>query len=224
MKTLKTPPKPILKVSPYLLKTCLSAAAAKSCQSCPTLCDSIDGSLPGSPNPGILQARTLEWVATCLWPLYPRGLDKSPVSKGSGGWPRIPGASREPRQLLSPEPSRAFIQKMVVNGSSLFSSLFVLLFWYRGHAFLGCCEGIKGGGNGHPLQYFAWRIPWTVEPGGLQSVGLHRVGCVWLTEQQQQTALKSLLLQLGKLGTDDTAWHTVILTLNTPDGDEWGWL
>ena len=40
-----------------------AAAAAKSCQSCPTLCDPIDGSPPGSPIPGILQARTLEWVA-----------------------------------------------------------------------------------------------------------------------------------------------------------------
>ena len=39
------------------------AAAAKLCQSCPTLCDPIDGSPPGSPAPGILQARTLEWVA-----------------------------------------------------------------------------------------------------------------------------------------------------------------
>ena len=40
-----------------------SAAAAKSLQSCLTLCDSIDGSPPGSPIPRILQARTLEWVA-----------------------------------------------------------------------------------------------------------------------------------------------------------------
>ena len=40
-----------------------SAAAAKQLQSCPTLCDPIDGSPPGSPVPGILQARTLEWVA-----------------------------------------------------------------------------------------------------------------------------------------------------------------
>ena len=40
-----------------------AAAATKSLQSCPTLCDPIDGSLPGSPVPGILQARTLEWVA-----------------------------------------------------------------------------------------------------------------------------------------------------------------
>ena len=39
------------------------AAAAKSLQSCPTLCDPIDGSPPGSPIPGILQARILEWVA-----------------------------------------------------------------------------------------------------------------------------------------------------------------
>ena len=40
-----------------------AAAAAKSLQLCPTLCDSLDGSPPGSPVPGILQARTLEWVA-----------------------------------------------------------------------------------------------------------------------------------------------------------------
>ena len=38
-------------------------AAAKSLQLCPTLCDPRDGSPPGSPIPGILQARTLEWVA-----------------------------------------------------------------------------------------------------------------------------------------------------------------
>ena len=40
-----------------------TATAAKSLQSCPTRCDAIDGSPPGSPVPGILQARTLEWVA-----------------------------------------------------------------------------------------------------------------------------------------------------------------
>ena len=40
-----------------------AAAAAKSLQLCPTLCNPIDGSPPGFPIPGILQARTLEWVA-----------------------------------------------------------------------------------------------------------------------------------------------------------------
>ena len=47
-------------LSGNFLKT---AAAAKSLQSCPALCDPIDGSPPGSPVPRILQARTLEWVA-----------------------------------------------------------------------------------------------------------------------------------------------------------------
>ena len=46
-----------------LLQSIRNAAAAKSLQSCPTLCNPIDGSPPGSPVPGILQARTLEWVA-----------------------------------------------------------------------------------------------------------------------------------------------------------------
>ena len=43
--------------------TAAAAAAAKALQSCPTVCDPIDGSPPGSTVPGILQARTLEWVA-----------------------------------------------------------------------------------------------------------------------------------------------------------------
>ena len=59
-----------LNVQPLMSKrdavyTCneTAAAAAKSLQSCPTLCDPTDSSPPGSPIPGILQARTLEWVA-----------------------------------------------------------------------------------------------------------------------------------------------------------------
>ena len=45
------------------MKTNSTAAVTKLLQSCPTLCDPIDGSPPGSPVAGILQARTLEWVA-----------------------------------------------------------------------------------------------------------------------------------------------------------------
>ena len=51
------------KLSPHKIQTIKTTATAKSLQSCPTLCDPIDGSPPGSPVPGILQARTLEWVA-----------------------------------------------------------------------------------------------------------------------------------------------------------------
>ena len=55
---------PILIHIGLLVAVAAAAAAAKSLQSCPTLCDPIDGSPPGSSVPGILQARTLEWVST----------------------------------------------------------------------------------------------------------------------------------------------------------------
>ena len=56
----------VMKTESYLLWNFVSpsaAAAAKLLQSCPTLCDPIDGSPSGSPDPGILQTRTVEWVA-----------------------------------------------------------------------------------------------------------------------------------------------------------------
>ena len=57
----------LLEINPYiysqLILDAAAAAAAKLLQSCLTLCDPIDGSLPGSSVPGILQARTLDWVA-----------------------------------------------------------------------------------------------------------------------------------------------------------------
>ena len=61
-----------LSLAIYVLSLCMkiqfnryhpAAAAAKSLQSCPTLCDPIDSSPPGTPVPGVLQARTMEWVA-----------------------------------------------------------------------------------------------------------------------------------------------------------------
>ena len=56
--------KQLIYLLPFLvLSVAAAAAAAKSLQSCPTLCDPIDGSPLGSAIPGILQARTLEWVA-----------------------------------------------------------------------------------------------------------------------------------------------------------------
>ena len=58
------------------------AAAAKSLQPCPTLCDPIDGSPPGSPVPGILQARTLEWAAISFsnaWKGKVKGKSLSPL-------------------------------------------------------------------------------------------------------------------------------------------------
>ena len=81
-----------------------AAAAAKSLQSCPTLCDPIDGSSPSSPIPGILQARTLEWVAISFsnawkWkvkvkPLSPvRLLARDPCNSNVGAFDIIPEVS-----------------------------------------------------------------------------------------------------------------------------------
>ena len=67
-----------------------AAAAAKSLQSCPTLCDPIDVSPPGSPVPGILQARTLEWT-------YSLSFLKVKASACNAGDPgSIPGLGRSP--------------------------------------------------------------------------------------------------------------------------------
>ena len=65
--------------------SCTAAAAAESLQSCLTLCDPIDGSPPGSPVPGILQARVLEWSAIAFSVLYCKEIQ--PVnSKGNQSW------------------------------------------------------------------------------------------------------------------------------------------
>ena len=58
-----------------------AAAAAKSLQSCPTLCDPIDGSPPGSPVPGILQARTLEWAAISFSSAWKWKVKVKPLSR-----------------------------------------------------------------------------------------------------------------------------------------------
>ena len=72
-------------------------SAAKSCQSCLTLCDPIDSSPPGSPVPGILQARTLEWVALFFsnawkWKVKVKSLSRVPLPATPMDY-RLPGSS-----------------------------------------------------------------------------------------------------------------------------------
>ena len=94
----------------------LTAAAAKSLQSCPTLCDPIDGSPPGSPVLGILQARTLEWVAISFsnawkWKVKLKGKSLSPVWLFATPWtatywaPPSMGFSRQEYWSGAPLPS-----------------------------------------------------------------------------------------------------------------------
>ena len=73
-----------------------AAAAAKSLQSCPTVCDPIDGRPPGSPVPGVLQARTLEWVAISFSSAWKWKWSRSVVSDSS----RFHGL--QPTRLLHP--------------------------------------------------------------------------------------------------------------------------
>ena len=97
-------------------------AAAKSLQSCPTLCDPIDGSPPGSPVPGILQARTLEWVAISF----------------SGEWKwkvKVKSLSRV-RLLATPWtaayqafPSMGFSMYLVRHLKKFFLNVHILLLW-----------------------------------------------------------------------------------------------
>ena len=82
-------------------------AAAKSLQSCPTLCDPIDGSPPGSPVPGILQARTLEWAAISIQKgtenLRGRDFPGGPLGKTSPSMQRVwvPSLADELRSHMS---------------------------------------------------------------------------------------------------------------------------
>ena len=110
-----------------------AAAAAKSLQSCPTLCDPIDGSSPGPAVPGILQARTLEWVAISFsnawkWKVKVKSLSRVRLL----GTPRTTAHQAPPSMGFSrqeywsglplPSPNRqsekALLQKMELNQRS----------------------------------------------------------------------------------------------------------
>ena len=99
-----------------------AAAAAKLLQSCPTLCNPIDGLLPGSPIPGILQARTLDWVAISFsnaWKWKVKGKSLSRVRLLATSWttayqaPPPMGFSRQGywRGVLLPSPRRCMRSK-----------------------------------------------------------------------------------------------------------------
>ena len=78
------------------------AAASKSFQSCPTLCDPIDGSPPGSPGPGILQARTLEWIAISFSKVILSSVQFCHSVVSDSLWPHEPQHTRPPCPSLTP--------------------------------------------------------------------------------------------------------------------------
>ena len=111
--------------------------AAKSPQSCPTLCDPIDGSPPGSPIPGILQARTLEWVAISFsnaWKWKVKAKSLSPLRLFLTPWTAAHqallsmGFSRQEYWSGVPLPSLSFRYRMEYNYNYVLMSIFTIIF------------------------------------------------------------------------------------------------
>ena len=162
-----------------------SAAVAKSFQSCLTLCDPIDSSPPGSAIPGILQARTLEWVAISFsnsfrpkhkyfqtLPNWRASLGAQLIKESACNardLGSIPGLGRSPKegkgypvQYSGLENTMNCIVHVVAKSQTRLERLF----------------------HFHALEkemathssVLAWRIPGMAGPGGLPSMGSHRVG------------------------------------------------
>ena len=195
----------------YKVRT--AAAAAKSLQLCPTLCDLIDGSLPGSPVPGILQARTLEWVAISFsnaWKWKVKVKSFSRVRLSAIPWtaayqiPPSMGLSRQEYWSGVPLPSPKVRTVQFSSVAQLCPTL---------------CDPMNRSRPGLPVPHqlpeftqthvhrvsdaiqtviahisilaekamaphsstLAWKIPWTEEPGRLQSMGSRRVRHDWVT-------------------------------------------
>ena len=151
------------------------AAAAKSLQSCPTLCDPIDGSSPGSPVPGILQARTLEWVAISFskaWKWKVKVKSFSRIRLLATSWtaayqaPPSMGFSRQEYWSGLPLPSPIYVLEYDIYHSQ---SIFVETKLYQEKAMATHSNTL------------AWKISWTEEPGRLQSIESLGVGHDWAT-------------------------------------------
>ena len=154
-----------------------AAAAAKSLQSCPTLCDPIDGSPPGSPIPGILQARTLEWVAISFsneWKWKVKLKSLSHVRLLATPWtaayeaPQSMGFSRQEYWSGVPLPSLSYAPTIPLIRASLVIQMVKILpamletrVWS-----LSQKDPLEKGMATHS-SILAWRIPWTEEPGRL---------------------------------------------------------
>ena len=157
-----------------------TAAAAKSHQSCLTLCDPIDGSPPGSAIPGILQARTLEWVAisfsnawkwkvkvqslSCVWLLA------TPWTTAYQAPPSM-GLSRQEYWSGVPLPSPKARYYTVLKRESVSHSVISDSLWPDRH----CLRE----GNGKPLQYSCLEDPRNGGAWWAAVYGLHKVGHDW---------------------------------------------
>ena len=168
----------------YVFLLCVS----KLLQSCPTLCNPMDCSPPGSPVPGILQARTLEWVViqsevAQFCPTLSDPMDCSLPDSSVHGilqarileWATMASSrgSSQPRNQTCVSCSSCITGGFFSTGEAhiyvylcihVYIQIYTWEIWRHIH--------IKSGaGNDKPLSILAWKVPWTVEPGGLRSMG-----------------------------------------------------
>ena len=178
-----------------------AAAAAKSIQSCPTLCNPIDGSPPGSPVPGILQARTVEWVAISFsnaWKGKVKGKSLSRVQLFETQWtaayqaPPSMGFSRQEYWSGVPLPSPPLLTKVCIVKAMVFPVV-----TYR-------CKSwtIKMAGHQRINAFKLWcwkrllRVPWTARRSN-QSI---------LKKINPEYSLERLTLKLQSFG--HLIWRT----------------
>ena len=165
---------------PYYSANINHSTAAKSLQSCPTLCDPIDGSPPGSAVPGILQARTLEWVVISFsnaWKWKVKVKSLSCVRLLATPWtvahqaPLSKGFSRQ--EYLEDMKNWNYSSQFDMENSMLrvqaLSILYISL------------STVKEKAMATHSSTLAWKIPWMEEPGRLQSMGSRRVRHDWET-------------------------------------------
>ena len=127
---------------------CGTAAAAKSRQSCPTLCDPIDGSPPGSPVPGILQARTLKWAAISFsnagkWKVKVKSLSRARLlaTPWTAAYQAPPSMGFSRQEYGSGSPVPLVVKNPTANAGDT-RDLGLIPGWRRS----------PGGGHGNPLQ------------------------------------------------------------------------
>ena len=169
-----------------------AAATAKSLQSCPTLCDPIDGSPPGVPVPGILQARTLEWVAISFssvwkWKVKVKSLScvRLLVTPWTAAYQAPPsmGFSRQEYWSGVPLPSPGDLLKPGIRTQvSCITGRFFYQLSHKGSP--GILEWVDYPSEKARAPHsstLAWKIPWAEGPGRLQSMGSPRVGHDWVT-------------------------------------------
>ena len=154
-------------------KTCTVYIESEVTQTCPTLCNPVDCSPPGSSVHGILQARILEWVAISFSRGSSQPSEWTQFSRIAGRCFNLWATREAPLFLLN----YSFIMAQMVKNLPAMQE-----------------TGIRSLGQEDPLEkgmathssILVWRIPCTEEPAGLQSMGSQRVGHDWLTEQQQR--------------------------------------